>query len=69
VLRRPARPGQARAWPADKRLHLVNGEAAAGDAADRPLDDPWDGIVEIRRELGFRPVHPTVYAARAAGAL
>ena len=50
----------------------LNGEAVAGDAAARPLDDPWEGIVDtarIRRDLGFRPIHPTVYAARAAGAL
>jgi hypothetical protein len=41
------------------------------DAADRPLDDPWAGIVStarIRTELGFRPTYPTLYAADAAGA-
>jgi hypothetical protein len=34
--------------------------------------DPWEGIVDTeraRRELGFRPIHPSVYAAAAAGAL
>ncbi|GIH19999.1 NAD-dependent epimerase/dehydratase family protein [Rugosimonospora africana] len=34
--------------------------------------DPWEGIVDIeriRRELGYRPIYPSVYAARAAGAL
>jgi nucleoside-diphosphate-sugar epimerase len=42
------------------------------DAADRALEDPWIGIFDvtrIRRELGFRPIHPTVYAAADAGAL
>jgi nucleoside-diphosphate-sugar epimerase len=49
----------------------LNGEAAAEDAASRTLDDPWEGIADtakIRRELGFRPVYPTVYTARDAGA-
>jgi nucleoside-diphosphate-sugar epimerase len=53
-------------------LMRLNGEPVAADAATRPLDDPWEGIVETeraRRVLGFRPIHPTVYAARAAGAL
>jgi nucleoside-diphosphate-sugar epimerase len=50
----------------------LNGQAAEDDAAGRPLDDPWEGIVDTaksRRVLGFRPIHPTVYAAREAGAL
>jgi nucleoside-diphosphate-sugar epimerase len=50
----------------------LNGEGPAEDAATRPLDDPWEGIVDTaraRRELGFRPIHPTVHAAREAGAL
>jgi nucleoside-diphosphate-sugar epimerase len=36
------------------------------------LEDPWEGIVDTRRarvELGWRPIHPSVYAARDAGAL
>ncbi len=48
------------------------GEPLADDAASRPLDDPWEGIADtakIRRELGFRPVYPTVYTAQDAGAL
>ncbi|MDP9844967.1 NAD-dependent epimerase/dehydratase family protein [Streptosporangium lutulentum] len=50
----------------------LNGEPVAGEAADRTLDDPWEGIADtskIRRELGFRPIHPTVHAAKDAGAL
>jgi nucleoside-diphosphate-sugar epimerase len=49
----------------------LNGEPVAEEAAGRSLDDPWEGIADtakIRRELGFRPVHPTVYTARDAGA-
>jgi nucleoside-diphosphate-sugar epimerase len=37
-----------------------------------PVDDPWFGIVStgrIRTELGFRPIYPTVWTARDAGAL
>jgi nucleoside-diphosphate-sugar epimerase len=53
-------------------LLRLGGEPIAPDAATRPLDDPWDGIVEttrIRRDLGFRPIYPTVYTAADAGAL
>ncbi|GAA1001148.1 hypothetical protein GCM10009555_105240 [Acrocarpospora macrocephala] len=52
-------------------LHL-NGEPIAEDAASRTLDDPWEGIADtskIRRELGFRPIYPTVYTAKDAGSL
>ncbi|WP_329247764.1 NAD(P)-dependent oxidoreductase [Actinoallomurus sp. NBC_01490] len=50
----------------------LNREPTAEEAASRTLDDPWEGIVDtakIRRELGFRPVHPTVHTAEDAGAL
>jgi nucleoside-diphosphate-sugar epimerase len=53
-------------------LHELNGEPLAEDAATRPLDDPWEGIVDTaaaRTALGFRPIFPTVYTAKAAGAL
>jgi nucleoside-diphosphate-sugar epimerase len=53
-------------------LHELNGEPVGEDAATRPLDDPWAGIVDIRaarRVLGFRPIYPSVYAAKDAGAL
>jgi nucleoside-diphosphate-sugar epimerase len=53
-------------------LLILNGEPVADDAASRTLDDPWEGIADtskIRRELGFRPVYPTLYTARDAGAL
>ena len=53
-------------------LHRLNGEPVAEDAANRVLDDPWEGIVDTtvaRTTLGFRPMFPTVYAAKDAGAL
>jgi len=53
-------------------LHALNGEPLAAGAAERPLDDPWAGIVDnraARRELGWRPIYPSVYAAQDAGAL
>jgi len=53
-------------------LLRLNRETVAADAAVRPLEDPWEGIVDttrIRRELGFRPVYPSVFSAEAAGAL
>jgi nucleoside-diphosphate-sugar epimerase len=42
------------------------------ELASLPLEDPWEGIVEVeraRQELAFRPIYPSAYAARAAGAL
>jgi nucleoside-diphosphate-sugar epimerase len=53
-------------------LLQLNAEPPPAGFADRPLDDPWEGIVDttrIRRELGFRPIYPSVYAAQDAGAL
>ena len=50
----------------------LNGETVPADAASRSLDDPWEGIVDTTRartELGIRPVHPSIYNARDAGAL
>jgi nucleoside-diphosphate-sugar epimerase len=53
-------------------LHALNGVPLPDGAADRPLADPWAGIVDTgaaRRALGLRPIYPTVYTARDAGAL
>lgn len=50
----------------------LNDEPVAADAASRELDDPWEGIVDTkhaRAQLGLRPIYPSVYAARDAGAL
>lgn len=51
-------------------LLKINGDPVPDGAADRTLEDPWDGILDtskIRRELGFRPIHPSVYTALDAG--
>lgn len=53
-------------------LHQLNGVEVPADMAGRPLSDPWEGIVStlrIRDELGFRPLYPSVWTARDAGAL
>jgi hypothetical protein len=53
-------------------LFELNHEPLPPDVARRELDDPWEGIVDtakIRARLGVRPIYPTVYAARDAGAL
>jgi nucleoside-diphosphate-sugar epimerase len=53
-------------------LFELNREPLPVDMSTRTLDDPWEGIVDtakIRRELGFRPLYPSVYTARDAGSL
>jgi nucleoside-diphosphate-sugar epimerase len=54
-------------------LHRLNHEPPTDDPAGQPPDDdPWEGIVDTTRaraELGFRPIYPSVYTARDAGAL
>jgi nucleoside-diphosphate-sugar epimerase len=53
-------------------LLTLNGEAPAEDAPSRLLEDPWEGIADtmrLRQVLGVRPLYPTVYTARDAGAL
>jgi nucleoside-diphosphate-sugar epimerase len=53
-------------------LFGLNGEPLPADANTRALADPWEGIVDtakIRARLGARPIFPTAYAARDAGAL
>jgi nucleoside-diphosphate-sugar epimerase len=50
----------------------LGGELVDPEAAGRELPDPWAGIVDttrIRAELGYRPIYPTVYTAREAGAM
>jgi nucleoside-diphosphate-sugar epimerase len=52
-------------------LHAVNGERYPV-ANDQELADPWAGIASTaraRRELGYRPIYPTLYTAVEAGAL
>ncbi|MFJ8533540.1 NAD-dependent epimerase/dehydratase family protein [Streptomyces sp. NPDC093591] len=53
-------------------LHQLNGVEVPEELYARTDPDPWLVITSterIRRELGYRPVYPSVYAAREAGAL
>ncbi|WP_369389075.1 NAD-dependent epimerase/dehydratase family protein [Streptomyces sp. CG1] len=53
-------------------LHQLNGVEVPAGMYTRSDPDPWFGIMstqKIRRDLGFRPVYPTVWSARDAGAL
>ena len=53
-------------------LFELNRELIPAGAAGRPLDDPWEGIVDTakgRERLGFRPIYPSVQSARTASAL
>nr|WP_281276423.1 NAD(P)-dependent oxidoreductase [Dictyobacter kobayashii] len=53
-------------------LRHLNGLPEGASDAAAPLNDPWEGIVDILRirdELGFRPFYPSYYAARDAGVL
>ncbi|MFD9429981.1 NAD-dependent epimerase/dehydratase family protein [Streptomyces sp. NPDC060002] len=53
-------------------LHQLNGVEVPAELRTRTDPDPWFGIMStqrIRRDLGFRPLYPSVWAARDAGAL
>lgn len=53
-------------------LHRLNGVEVPADMHTRTDPDPWLGVMSterIRRDLGFRPLYPTVWAARDAGVL
>ncbi|PAZ09718.1 epimerase [Streptomyces sp. SA15] len=53
-------------------LHQLNGVEVPDELYARTDPDPWLVITSterIRRELGYRPLYPSVYAARDAGAL
>jgi nucleoside-diphosphate-sugar epimerase len=53
-------------------LLKYQGEPIAPDAAARPLENPWEGIVDttrIKTDLDFRPTYPSLRAAVAAGTL
>jgi nucleoside-diphosphate-sugar epimerase len=50
----------------------LNGEPAQADRSREATNDPWEGIVDTARaraKLAFRPLYPSVYTARDAGAL
>ncbi|MGV4987670.1 NAD-dependent epimerase/dehydratase family protein [Streptomyces sp. NRAIS4] len=53
-------------------LHQLNGAGIPADMHTRTDPDPWLGIMsteKIRRDLGYRPLYPSVWAARDAGVL
>ncbi|SER79779.1 Nucleoside-diphosphate-sugar epimerase [Streptomyces sp. yr375] len=53
-------------------LHQLNGVDVPAALYERTDPEPFLQMTStdrIRRELGYRPVYPSVYAARAAGAL
>ncbi|MDT7842453.1 NAD-dependent epimerase/dehydratase family protein [Streptomyces justiciae] len=53
-------------------LHQLNGAEVPEELHTRADPDPWLVLMStdrIRRELGYRPMYPSVYAARDAGAL
>ncbi|OQR61333.1 epimerase [Streptomyces maremycinicus] len=53
-------------------LHQLNGVEVPAELYGRTDPDPFFQLTSterIRRELGFRPLYPSVYAARDAGAL
>ncbi|MEU9440577.1 NAD(P)-dependent oxidoreductase [Streptomyces sp. NPDC048304] len=53
-------------------LLRLNGVEVPADMHIRTDPDPWLGIMsteKIRRDLGFRPLYPTVWSARDAGVL
>lgn len=58
--------------PSAHDLLAFAGERPADSALTRPLEDPWFGVLDserIRVELGYRPIYPSILAAREAGAL
>ncbi|MEU8790690.1 hypothetical protein [Streptomyces sp. NPDC048643] len=52
-------------------LHRINGVEVPPAPYERTDPDPWNGVVStdrIRHDLDFRPIHPTLWSARDAGA-
>ncbi|MEV7085185.1 NAD(P)-dependent oxidoreductase [Streptomyces sp. NPDC093085] len=53
-------------------LYQLNGVEVPAGLDEFPDPDPWFGIMSnqrIRRELGFRPIYPSAWTARDAGAM
>lgn len=53
-------------------LYQLNGLVPDDERPTNSNDDPWDGLLDTRkarRVLGVRPIYPSVYTARDAGAL
>jgi len=52
-------------------IRRMNSLPVPENAMENQVDDPWEGIVDttkIKQELGFRPLYPSVYAAKKATA-
>ncbi|MEY9877341.1 nucleoside-diphosphate-sugar epimerase [Streptacidiphilus sp. MAP12-33] len=53
-------------------LHRLNGTPFPTENADATDPDPWNGMADnlpLRDDLGWRPLYPSVWSARDAGAL
>ncbi|MFF3978018.1 NAD-dependent epimerase/dehydratase family protein [Streptomyces sp. NPDC001828] len=53
-------------------LFQFHGLPVPSEAYDKELPDPWNGVLSttrIRHELGYRPLIPSMWAARDAGVL
>ena len=53
-------------------IHRLAGLALPPEAAGKQDPNPWMGVtdnVPLRDELGWRPLYPSVWTARDAGAL
>ncbi len=53
-------------------IRRLNGRSELDDSTAGDVADPWEGIVDtakIKRDLGFRPVYPSLHEAVSDGAL
>lgn len=53
-------------------VHRLAGQVLPPSAAELADPDPWNGIADnlpLREDLGWRPLYPSVWSARDAGAL
>jgi hypothetical protein len=53
-------------------IFQLNGVPVPPEVYERVDADPWHGVMStarIRRELGYRPMFPSVHTARDAGVL
>jgi nucleoside-diphosphate-sugar epimerase len=64
--------GEDAALTAVELFQLIGREFDLENAAGRTVEDPWFGVPDTRRvhrELGYRPLYPTAWAAWRDGAL
>lgn len=53
-------------------IRQMQGWSGSGDTTGAEVEDPWEGIVDttrIKKELGFRPIYPSILIAEKANAL